>query len=145
MTTSSEHVAPSLQLSEDELVVFAAAMHDAFQGWKGDPRGTVCGDCLDDADALAPTIELIVRARMAQAWDDGAQAATQDYGIGEAVNPYRRTCHCGRPEFVNDAIEPGWTRGLCESCDTHRCDVDPLNAPCGRLRRAVTSPERNNQ
>lgn len=30
-----------------------------------------------------------LRALVAQAWDEGAHAATLDYGIGEAVNPYR--------------------------------------------------------
>ncbi|HEX2242813.1 MAG TPA: hypothetical protein VHK27_06100 [Gammaproteobacteria bacterium] len=34
-------------------------------------------------------------------------------------------CHCGRPIFINDAIEPGFTRGLCEDCDSVRCDAYP--------------------
>lgn len=54
-------------------------------------------------------------------------------------------CHCGSVVVYGYDGNPTHHRGMCESCDTHRCDVDPLNAPCASLRRAVTSPERNNQ
>jgi hypothetical protein len=61
------------------------------------------------------------------------------------------TCHCGRPVFVNDAIEPGFTRGLCEECDTVRCDVDPSQCPYSRRRpksrgtNEFQSPSRNTE
>lgn len=32
-------------------------------------------------------------------------------------DPRLHECHCGAPIYVNDDIEPGWTRGLCRECD----------------------------
>lgn len=51
-----------------------------------------------DADVAAARVcetrddllEAIAERLMAQAWNEGANAATLDYGIGAAVNPYER-------------------------------------------------------
>lgn len=59
-------------LTDAERELFAAAMHDCFQGWKGDPRGTLCGACLSDAEALAPVVEQIVAARVTAALNEAA-------------------------------------------------------------------------
>lgn len=65
------------------------ALRRAF--WKPENHGRwsliaadlLSSDWLRDRDAA-----LTAKAK-ADAWDEGAIAATADYGIGEAVNPYR--------------------------------------------------------
>lgn len=33
------------------------------------------------------------------------------------------TCHCGRPVIIHP---DGFTRGMCEHCDSVRCDAYPM-------------------
>lgn len=58
-----------------------------------------------------------------------------EYGEGSAV---MERCHCGKPVKVHAELD-GFTRGLCEPCDTYRCDT--AAGSCGQCEHQSANPE----